>query len=160
MKKNSLKILVLSDSHHHPEFIKKIFCNEKNIETTIFLGDGLDDLEVIPSNIQIYSVQGNMDFSSVKVQSTPLFQILSIHNHRFFLTHGHLFNARYTHYNMYEKAQTENCEAVLFGHTHNPLLQIIKGIYFFNPGALKEMKYGVITLNKNDELNFSHRSIK
>jgi predicted phosphodiesterase len=35
---------------------------------------------------------------------------------------------------------------VLYGHTHFPVLKEEEGVFIMNPGALKDGRYGVITI--------------
>ena len=56
-------------------------------------------------------------------------------------------------------AEKYDVDAVCFGHTHIPYYEEKNGIKYFNPGALKDNRYGVLLI-ENKELIFSYKEIK
>ena len=37
---------------------------------------------------------------------------------------------------MVDEARSHNCDGVMFGHTHKPVLEMVDGILAINPGSL------------------------
>ncbi len=62
------------------------------------------------------------------------------------MTHGHNQRVKFGIDNLLWSAREENCDIVVFGHTHNPLSTYIGNIHILNPGALKDGFYGVIDI--------------
>ena len=54
---------------------------------------------------------------------------------KIFITHGHLYNVKYTLNNLYYAAREKNADIVCFGHTHNPMSEYVDGLYVLNPGS-------------------------
>lgn len=140
-----LKILVLSDSHRALGAIYDAAELEQP-DVVMHLGDHVSDardLSYALDTTDFYEVRGNCDFGS-QAPETILTELCGV---RFFLTHGHLFGVKadLTHL----KAQAVQCGAqvVLFGHTHRPLLENDGGIWYMNPGAAKDGRYGVVEIS-------------
>ena len=53
-------------------------------------------------------------------------------------THGYEQNVKFGLSDLQLDAVSNKCNIVLFGHTHTPLSLYKDGIYYFNPGALKD----------------------
>jgi putative phosphoesterase len=135
-----MKIIVVSDSHGSYEDLKKLRELYKD-DIMIHLGDiGFNKKYLDEMNI-IY-VSGNCDpFDKPYI-------VKEIDNKRFLITHGHLYNVKYDLNNLYFKALEENCNYVLYGHTHHESIIEFDGIKFINPGAFKDFKYAIIINDK------------
>lgn len=144
------KILVISDTHHNInnaiELIEKI-----NPEYIIHLGDMIIDCEdllsIFPRKKFIF-VKGNNDLFN----NDPLFpyeRCFTLYNKRFFICHGHTYNVKRDLSLLLRKAKNENCDIVLFGHTHKAFIQKSPFI-ILNPGSYSS--YGIIDID-NDKIS-------
>ena len=64
-------------------------------------------------------------------------------------THGYVQNVKFGLEDLILEAVSEKCDIVLFGHTHKPESIYKDGIYYFNPGSLRDGCYGVIDITEN-----------
>lgn len=138
------KILVISDTHHNInnaiELIEKI-----NPEYIIHLGDMIIDCEdlltIFPRKKFIF-VKGNNDFFN----NDPLFpyeRCFTLYNKKFFICHGHKYNVKRDLSMLLKKAKEENCDIVLFGHTHKKYLGL-SPLVILNPGSYES--YAIIEI--------------
>lgn len=131
-----MKILVLSDSHGDLTTLKKVADKYSvNADIIVHCGDGTRNdatfLQENYRNAMVVCVRGNCDFGS------PLnyYEKLNIMGKNILITHGHLHNVKYSLVNLSYKAQEENCDIVLYGHTHIANDQTLAGVRLINPGA-------------------------
>ena len=61
-----------------------------------------------------------------------------------------------------DEARSRNCDGVMFGHTHKPVLEVVDGILAINPGSLsyprqdgKQASYLIIEMDRQGELEFT-----
>ena len=124
----------------------------------IHLGDGEDDLglaiQELPAfrNKPVLQVRGNCDPRGLQEGL-----IENIAGYRFYITHGHMHRVKSGIYTLLEDAKQIDRNVVLFGHTHCQFLEEYDGIYLFNPGAVKDLNYGLITIDeKTGDIEFEH----
>ena len=153
-----MKILFISDIHGVPGTLEKVFKHAENLkpDQIVLLGDALyhgprngvpgfyDPPKVVEMlnarKEQIIAVRGNCDAEvDQMLLQFPImadFSELVTENKRFFLTHGHLWNAN----NLPPvPAGTVLCH----GHTHLLVLETLdNGITIFNPGSISLPKGG------------------
>ncbi len=132
----AIKIVVMSDTHLSKatdEF--KALCSEfcDDADMVIHLGDWerveiLNYLERYP----LEAVAGNMDDYSIK-QRLPARKIVEAGPFRLGITHGWGSPA-----GIRERLKEEftGVDAIIFGHTHQPLILRENGLLWFNPGSL------------------------
>ena len=73
----------------------------------------------------------------------PVDRFVDLCGHRIFCTHGHLYGVKTAGTALLEKrAAEENCDIVLYGHTHVPRIDYIAGRYYLNPGSLRQPAEG------------------
>ena len=65
---------------------------------------------------------------------------------RLFLTHGHLFGVKSGMSRLKLEADRVGADIALFGHTHRPFLEEDGGVWYMNPGAARDGRYGVIEM--------------
>lgn len=159
-----MRILVTSDSHDNYRALAKAAEAAEPYDAFIFLGDGDRDFDIVTRNmagITTYRVRGNNDWSS----NAPLSLVADIGTHKFFITHGTNYGLWQGYDKLLEAANTNGCQAVLFGHTHSRHYSFEKGIHLFNPGSVslprdsKPCSYGIITEEKG-KLDFFHFDVK
>ena len=144
-----MRLVVVSDSHGSWGNLFEAINRESSADAVYFLGDGykeFDELACAYSNKFFFiGVRGNCDFSC----DLPEKDIRTLENAKIYATHGYLERVKYGLFDLEERANEENCNLVLFGHTHQPLKQYKDGIHYFNPGSVREGFYGVVDITKN-----------
>lgn len=161
-KKDSARILVISDSHGYPNTLFNILIQySPNCDALFFMGDGLGDIanilekahsdenfrQILPSVFAF--VQGNNDSATfpisfeIKKNSNDKFhsiyapqkQIVKVNNKNLVLVHGHRQSVYYGNVSLLEEAEFSDAKAVFFGHTHIPFEEKTKNVYLINPGS-------------------------
>ena len=126
-------LAVFSDSHGNPERMLKAIEHSKP-DMVLHLGDGGRDIGKIKSQfpeLPLTAVRGNCDISG----ELPETKILNINGVKLFLTHGHLYGVKRTSAMLISEAAAQGANAVLFGHTHEPVNYQEQGIFVINPGT-------------------------
>ncbi|MGL4307575.1 YfcE family phosphodiesterase [Cetobacterium sp. SF1] len=152
-----MKILVISDSHGRSEYILEAIEKEKP-DMVISCGDYSEDAQDMAygfPEIPFQIVRGNCDYYDIDHRDEILLEISSI---KFYITHGHLQNAKGTYSKLETAGEKAGAKVVLFGHTHIPYLEKKKKVILFNPGALMNKEYGIINIFK-DSVDFIHKKI-
>lgn len=158
-----MRIGVISDTHisdrgeHIPQIVLDVF---KHVDLIIHAGDMvnlgvIDELKsVCPKVVAVF---GNMDQEAVR-KKYPEKQVLEIFGHRVGLMHGSgpALNLPELLKGVFKE---DNCDLIIFGHSHKPVNERIGGILFFNPGSATDLSavcnsYGIIEL-KNKLVNNS-----
>ncbi len=134
-----VRIGVISDTHiaskneHLPQVVLDIF---KHVDLIIHAGDivnlgVIDELKGICPKVVV--VAGNMDQEAVK-KKYPVKQVLDIFGYRVGLMHGAgpELNIPQLLKDVFKK---DNCDLIIFGHSHKPMNKRIDGVLFFNPGS-------------------------
>lgn len=153
-----MKILIITDSHGNTNKIYDIISDEKP-DAIIWTGDHSWDAEECSfafSNIKFYIVRGNCDIFDRKFNDN---EILDIDGVKIFITHGHLYNVKKDMDVLEAIAEKYGVDVVCFGHTHVPYYKEKNKIKYFNPGALKDNRYGILSI-ENKEIIFSYGEIK
>lgn len=153
-----MKILFASDIHGSLYYAKKVFekFEQEKCDQIVFLGDLLyhgprNDLpkDYSPKEVsallnsykdKIITVRGNCDSEvdqmMLEFPILATYGLLMVDGHRFYLTHGHIFNKD----NL--PPLVEN-EILTYGHFHVPLLEKQDNHYIFNPSSASLPKAGV-----------------
>ncbi len=157
------KLIVLSDSHGDADAIHRVLAQEKNIGAVLYLGDGIRDMEDAMEaypGLRYYLVSGNCDFHSFYPREAlaPFEQVI------LYYTHGHIHGVKYDVTTLARAAKARGATVALFGHTHNPLHQVLEGVTLFNPGSCGrcytgENTYGVLTLEDGKLLEAEHKPV-
>ena len=113
-----MRILVLSDIHGDLRSAMQAVNAQPSADMLVFCGDGAEQFKylknVLPDKT-VVGVRGNCDFGS-DLQPT---EIVTAGGKTLFITHGHLYQAKFSIYNMVCAAREANADVLLFGHTHN-----------------------------------------
>lgn len=152
-----MKVVIISDSHGNVSKFKDIIILEKP-EVVIWTGDCSSDAEIesyIYSDIKFYIVRGNCDLYDTKFNDE---EIIEIEGKKIFLTHGHLYEVKRNILKLEKEAEIKKVDVVCFGHTHQPYLELKNSIYYFNPGALKDGRYGTLEI-KNKKIELKQKKI-
>ncbi|MDY3006254.1 YfcE family phosphodiesterase [Anaerococcus sp. AGMB00486] len=131
-----MKVLVVSDTHGYVDDVLK-FLNTNKVNLIIHAGDFSEDALKIKSisGIKTLRVKGNNDYLD---NTSPDQRIINIYNHRILLVHGHKENVYYSKNSLIDKAIENECEMVIFGHTHTYCEDYDENfnIILLNPGSV------------------------
>ena len=129
-----MKALVISDSHGDYYNVNRILQSQPKAEVVFFLGDGLNEIEKCRINYpekMFIIVRGNCDWGS----EVPVEQFFTIEGKKIMATHGHIYNVKFTYNEAVYCARKNDCDILLFGHTHNAMTDYDNGLYMMNPGS-------------------------
>lgn len=144
-----MKVAVFSDTHGNYAHAVKALDTLKKIGQIIHLGDTMDDAEMMEqaTGQSLIKVPGNCDFTA----SAPRELLRSIAGKNVFMTHGDRYNVKNGLEQLCVKAMSIRADIVLFGHTHQPFIENMNGILFFNPGSLSDRcesrSYGLLHIS-------------
>lgn len=152
-----MKLFIVSDIHGSLEDLKKVLelFEKEKADKLVLLGDllyhgprnplpeGYNPKEVAillnSYKNKIIAVRGNCDAEvDQMVLDFPMradYSELFIDNHRFFITHGHLFNE--DHMPLLNKG-----DILMYGHFHKPIAKKENDIVIFNPSSISLPKEG------------------
>ena len=141
-----MRVLVVSDVHGDMRGLCEAIESQPTARVVLFLGDGIrqaeDAAERYPDR-DFYLVPGNCDFGS---DALPIRQE-TFGGKRFYFTHGHRHDVKYTLYRLEMAAREAEADIVLYGHTHAQHEEYVDGLYFFNPGSLRyDRTYGYVDI--------------
>lgn len=130
-----MKIVVLSDTHlatvtEGLQSLCSLYCDSADL--VVHLGDWtaacvLDYFE----QYRLEAVCGNMDDMGVRLR-LPMKKVIRVGSFRIALTHGWGYGDDLGAHLLQE---FDTADAVLFGHTHRPLVERIDGRLLVNPGS-------------------------
>ncbi len=149
---NTMKILVIGDTHGKLNMVRDIMSKLKGIDLIIHTGDHYRDGAALNEeyHIPVVAVRGNCDASGGED-----FQVIETEAGKILLTHGHKLGVKHDLTRLLYKAQEEGCIAAVYGHTHVSLVDEIDGLKIINPGSLPFSRdgssgsYAVIRTGKN-----------
>lgn len=140
-----MRILVMSDTHGSRHNAALAIEQQPDAKYIFHLGDGasdIDDLIAFYSDRTFVRVQGNCDFSSY----LPYREIVFVGGKKIYATHGYIERVKFGLDMLYYSAREQEAEIALFGHTHEQYIDYYDGMHIFNPGSLREGKYGVVDI--------------
>ncbi|HPY85977.1 metallophosphoesterase [Ruminococcus sp. XPD3002] len=132
-----MRIIVMSDTHGNYRALQSIITRNADADWFIHLGDGERDLDrFILANPEftekVIHVKGNCDENSL----SPDFFVLPLpFGHRIFAAHGHRYFVRDSLLRIKQAAIDNECDIVLYGHTHVRYNKYEDGLYIMNPGS-------------------------
>ena len=110
------KVIAFSDIHGHTRNLMKLVPILEKADAVLFLGDGLESLEILPETIhkKLFAVKGNCDpFSSF-----PNEVLVEIAGKKFFIAHGHKFGVKNNIKLLANTAKEAGADIALYGHAH------------------------------------------
>lgn len=156
------RLLILSDSHGKIAYIDDILRKHNHqFDLLIHLGDQCSDMvSFLPSLDQYYLVRGNMESHLSDIEENPYYKKegleIKLEGLSIFLTHGHRFSLHATSVFLHKESIKKGYQLVLHGHTHKKRNEVVDGIHYFNPGALTDRDYGMITLDNQKVVEAKH----
>ncbi len=177
-------LLILSDSHGHPEAITEAIRRTRP-DVILFAGDGLRDLARCDLPCPCRVVRGNCDvlltplvLNGVAVEPTDDESVVW-DGIRILLMHGHRYGVKSTLDAAIAEAIRREADVLVFGHTHQPLEQhllpddadasaprlyggqrLTKPLTVFNPGSAGAYPgtFGTMTV-RSGQLLFGHGTL-
>ena len=86
----------------------------------------------------VTAVLGNTDDANLRLKFTETATLAG----RKFLVH-HIVNPHALEEELRKRISREGPEVIVFGHTHKPFAEMIRGIFYFNPGYAGKSRFGM-----------------
>lgn len=143
-----MKIIVMSDSHGKCGNLIDIGLSQRDADAFIFLGDGwrdFEDFSLYFNDKLCISVKGNCDLGC----SADNEKIIFLGGKKFLIAHGHTFSVKFGFGKMIAEAKRNECDIMLYGHTHIAHNEYRDGLYILNPGSAGKgvlNSYGIIEI--------------
>jgi len=125
-----MKLVIFSDAHGNKDVVESIMEFNPDADYLISLGDSELDQDFLLSN-DIIPIKGNSPRDAGFVYE----RILEVEGKRIFLTHGHKFAVHRNLRKLGKYAIENQCNIVLYGHTHILEKTMMSGIVLINPGS-------------------------
>ena len=154
-----MKILIVSDTHGKHENLEVVLEQVAPIDLLIHLGDaeGCEDYIEALAECPIEIVSGNNDFFSM----LPREKEIQLGKYKILITHGHYYYVNEGIREIQTEAVSRDCDIVMFGHTHRPVIDYGKNVITINPGSLtyprqegKRPSYILMDLDEDGNANF------
>ncbi len=127
-------VIIASDSHRKND---RLHVLEQMYPHALFLHAG--DFQENPSRFDHWiSVLGNNDVEWEEGNDWK--RVVLIEGHRVLLLHGHQVPSKDREEKLARLAREENCDVVVYGHSHVPLVENRDGILILNPGSLNRSR--------------------
>ena len=147
-----MKIGVVSDTHSQ-ELPSQMMEDFKKVDFIIHAGDfcSLDVLESFKRLKELKAVYGNMDGSELR-RLLPRKQIIQCGQFSIGLFHGE-GSPKVLLEGVKNEFKDSKVDAVIFGHSHQPMNEKREGILYFNPGSPNDTvyapyrSYGILEIN-------------
>lgn len=156
-------IAVVSDTHRMIKYINSAKELIKEADILVHLGDNIEDVELLEEGFKgkVYAVAGNCDYSKKYPKET----IIEVNGRKIFFTHGDLYGVKSSINNIYYRGRELEVDIVLFGHTHQHVIEEESGIILMNPGSISLPKskgryVGFIEINDAGKIDTYLREIK
>lgn len=128
-----MKVLIVSDTHGLTQELTALKRRYDN-EVDVFIHCGDSELNPGGSEISGFAtVEGNCDIHG----AYPDVLLKTIGPVKYFVTHGHLFDAKRSPMKLMYKGLEAGADVVCYGHTHVAQTFMEGGIVFINPGSLR-----------------------
>ncbi len=142
------KLVVVSDNHGNQQILKTIKDVESDADYYIHCGDSEADLkEELDGYI---CVKGNRDNLHLDI---PREYKMVIENVNVYITHGIGFRSFNYKAAMHEALKKNNCQLLLYGHTHTPIFMQDGSYTYINPGSIcrprngSKCSYAIVTID-------------
>lgn len=136
----------MSDSHRIVEPMISAALREQP-DSVVYCGDGINDFKKFRTQfpeLESYAVRGNCDFKSKEFPDTLTVDLAGV---RVFITHGHLYRAKFYTDPVIYAAEEAGAQLLLFGHTHIPWHAVVRNVRILNPGSINDGKYGIVEID-------------
>jgi len=138
-----MKIVVISDTHmpgRAKELPQPLLAALPEADLILHAGDWSDwsVYELLSGYAPVEGVTGNTDPGSIG-RKLGYSRIVEADGFRFGLVHGHI-GSKSTEENAIATFAGQHVDAVIFGHSHIPLLRTVNGLLVFNPGSATDRR--------------------
>ncbi len=129
-----MRIVVISDTHSR-QLPGQVLDDLAQADLIIHAGDICDEkmLKSIESIGSVKAVYGNMDNGALR-KKLPMKLVLQCEEVRIGVVHGSGCSENILEC-VQQTFETDQVDAIVFGHSHEPFKQRIKNILYFNPGS-------------------------
>lgn len=131
--------LAVSDTHGNKRALKAIIREFPKVPYLFHLGDNVRDAVFLSDHLPdtcVLNVKGNCDPG----YPDPVYEDVVIKGQRIILTHGHTLQVKYGLDRLLYYAQEHDANAILFGHTHIPVVEREGAVWLINPGSAGEAR--------------------
>ena len=131
-------MLVFSDTHGDISLADQVITRFPEASHIVHLGDFTRDarrLEARHPGKTFLAVSGNCDYEGDS-DKYPNERVVKVENKRLLLVHGHRYSVKNGYDRLFRKAEKDQIDLVLCGHTHISADISINGRHIFNPGSL------------------------
>ena len=155
-----MKVLIVSDTHHHNENYLRVLERVAPVDMVIHCGDieGSEYLIADSAGCPVQMVMGNNDFFS----DLPREKEFQIGKYKVWLTHGHNYYVFMSNETIKKEAKDRGVDIVMFGHSHRPVVDIEGDIIAVNPGSLtyprqagKRPSFIIMDIDRKGEAHFT-----
>ena len=145
------RVLVVSDTHGNEWALWQALEEQPAARVVFHLGDGAREAEEVASRCpdrEFHLVRGNNDWGRFGQLAETGLAIVA--GKRIFFTHGHQYGVKMGLYRVACAARERRADVLLFGHTHEPLVDYDDGLYILNPGSLSYGRptYGLLDITE------------
>ncbi|UZT06685.1 metallophosphoesterase [Clostridium sp. LQ25] len=158
-----MRIAVISDTHRADKYINLAKSLIKDADILIHLGDNIEDVDKLANGFKgkVYAVAGNCDFSS----KYPKEGMIEVNGVKIFYTHGDLYGVKSSVTSIYYRGRELQANIVLFGHTHQQLIEKTEEVILMNPGSIslphfKGRYVGIIDIDDDGIVDTYLRELK
>lgn len=140
-----MRIGVIADTHvpvvapQVPDEVIKAF---QGVDMILHAGDlvSYDVVEQLGKIAKTVAVHGNMDHEAAR-EKLPDKTVVEVGDFKIGLIHG-----GGAPWDIVERARAEfdDVDVIVFGHTHQPMNEVIDGVLFFNPGTPTDRRFSSI----------------
>lgn len=158
----SARVGVISDTHIPrrartlPDWVRRAFAG---VDLILHAGDlttlgVLDDLAAIAS---VEAVAGNVDAMGAAARVLPAKKVVEVAGVRVGLVHGHEGPGGTTPERALAAFRDAGVRVVVFGHSHQPLNEVVDGVLLFNPGSATDPRWageptvGLLTIDPDGD---------
>lgn len=160
-----MKILIVSDTHGRDKNYLKIVRQTRDFDMVIHLGDVEYSEDIIREAVScpVEMVAGNNDFFGC----LPLEKRFKIGKYNVMMTHGHRYYISMGSGRLKREAAAKGVDIVMYGHTHEPVIDISPNIIAINPGSLtfprqenRKPSYIIMEIDEKGEARFEVRYVE
>lgn len=154
-----MKVIVTGDTHipgRGSKLPNRLMEACSDADLIIHTGDwrSPEVFETLSSLAEVRGVYGNVDGEEMRAL-VPASQVIDIKGIRIGIVHGH-GDKKTTEQRAVEAFDNEHVDAIIFGHSHIPVIKYFKGRLLMNPGSPTDKRklpfYSFIVLDIDDEL--------
>lgn len=154
-----MKIIVISDTHmpkKGTQLPSRLIQELKTAAFIIHAGDwsSMEVYDTLRKYAPVKGVYGNIESEKI-VEKLPSKELLTINGFRIGVVHGH-GEKKTTERRAFDAFLDDDVDAIIFGHSHIPLLRYFKKVLLLNPGSPTDKRtqpyYSFAILQIDDEI--------